>query len=110
VKFLLILTFFHFQNCLATGGTTKSLAGPKRNDKLSLTGDWKKTFNTFPHFFPVKPGLQSKIKRNEQSGKKITALKNEIAHCWTLHAAAVANGNEAMQDYFLPRSMRRKRL
>jgi hypothetical protein len=28
---------------------------------------------------------------------EITALKKEIAHCWTLHAAAVAEGNDQMQ-------------
>jgi hypothetical protein len=28
---------------------------------------------------------------------RITALENEIAHCWTLHDAAVVNGNEQMQ-------------
>jgi hypothetical protein len=29
--------------------------------------------------------------------EKITAVENEIAHCWTLHAAAVAEGNDQKQ-------------
>jgi uncharacterized small protein (DUF1192 family) len=33
--------------------------------------------------------------------EEIAALNNEIAHCWTLHATAVANGNEARQDLLL---------
>jgi hypothetical protein len=29
--------------------------------------------------------------------EKIAALENEIAHCWTLHAAAVAEGDNQKQ-------------